>query len=85
MFPNTQHTPTRPPQCPRHEQITFFIRRKFAPPERAVTFWLSGVFGATVPETTVHENGEFEFAENEIRFAKDFLIPSPAGDFIAAK
>jgi len=33
-----------------------------------------------VPETAVHENREFELRENEIRFAKKFLIAPPTCD-----
>ncbi len=40
------------------------------------------MLGAAVPETPVHENREFNFLKNEIRFAEDFLIPTPAGDLV---
>jgi hypothetical protein len=43
---------------------------------------LRAVLGTAMPETTVHKDGEFDFVENEIRLAEDFLIASPAGDFV---
>jgi hypothetical protein len=36
------------------------------------------MFWATVPETTVHKNGQTCFDENEIRFAENRLMPPPS-------
>jgi hypothetical protein len=33
-----------------------------------------------VPKAAVHKYREFEFEENEIRLAEDFLVSPPAGD-----
>ena len=38
-----------------------------------------------MPETAVHKQREFELWKNEVRFAEDFLMPTPAGDFVPAQ
>ena len=38
-----------------------------------------------MPKTAVHKDCEPQLPENKIGFAKDFLIPPPAGDLVSAK
>jgi len=38
-----------------------------------------------MPETAVNKHGQSFSPEYEIRLAKDFLIPLPAGDFVPTK
>ena len=80
VFPDPQHPPPGPPQRPRHQTITHLIHLQFSFPEQTIVGRQVEMFRTTVPETTVHENRELEFRENEIRFSEDFLIPPPAGD-----
>ena len=85
MLPNPKHPPIGLPQGAVHPPVAGFVPGEFLFPKRTVAGGLRAVLGTAVPETTVHKDGEFEFVENEIRFAEDFLIPSPAGDFVPAK
>ena len=85
VFPNTENMPASQPQGAVHQPVAGDVPGEFLFPKRTVAGGLRAVLGTAVPETTVHKDGEFEFVENEIRFAEDFLIPSPAGDFVPAK
>jgi hypothetical protein len=43
------------------------------------------MLGATMPETAVHKNSNAFLPENKIWLAKDFLMSSPAGDFVPSE
>jgi hypothetical protein len=38
------------------------------------------MLGASMPKAPVDENGEASFGENEIRFAEDWHLATPAGN-----
>jgi hypothetical protein len=80
MLPNPDHAPTSLPQGAIHNLIPLLVRCQLAPPERAIVLRLRRVLRTTVPETAVHKNCEPRLLENEIRFAKDCLMASPAFD-----
>jgi putative restriction endonuclease len=54
-------------------------------PEDGVGFGLRGVERATVPKAAVNEDGEFAHGENEVGFAEEQPVSSPAGDAIGAE
>jgi len=66
-LPYPQHPPPGASQGARHQGIAPFVVAEFLPPERRIVFGLGRVFGATVPETTVHENGEPLPGKDKIR------------------
>ena len=82
MFPQTQHAPVSAAQRPCHQNIARFVTGEFIFPKRAVACWFCSMLGTAMPETTIYEDCQLEFWKDEIRFAEDFLIPPPAGDFI---
>jgi hypothetical protein len=85
MFPNPQDMPIGRPQGPVHEPVAGDVAGEFLFPESAIAFWLCRMLWATVPETAIHKNREFELWKNKIRFAEDFLMPPPAIDFVPTK
>ena len=38
-----------------------------------------------MPKTAVHKSRQARFGEDEVRFSKYFLVPSPASNFVLAK
>jgi len=78
MLPDAEDFPAALPERAVHEAVTGFVPHEFVFPKYAPAGGLRSMFGATVPETAVHKNRELEFWKNEVRFAKDFLIPPPA-------
>jgi len=91
VFPNAQDAPIARVERAVHKPITFFVPPKFVFPECTIVLRVRAVFGAVVPETTVHENRELEFLKNKIWFAEHRLIappapfcPNPSGMFLMA-
>jgi hypothetical protein len=80
VFPNSQHTPSFPPQSAIYKPSAFLVAGKFHFPEGAIAFRLSSMNGATMPEATIHKHSQFNFFENEVWFAEDSLISPPACD-----
>jgi hypothetical protein len=85
VLPNSKNCPTALTERAIHKSVTSFVTSKFISPESTIGCGLRCVLGTAVPETAVHKHRELEFLENEIRFAEDFLIPSPAGDSVPTK
>lgn len=82
MAPDAQHTPAGAAEGAVDETVAGLVAGNLLPPEFRVGLGLRGVDRATVPETTVDEDGEFEFGENEIGFAEDRGFATPAGDAV---
>lgn len=82
MFPDPQDAPACLFQSPGHQPVTGLIAGNFFAPECRIALGLCSVFGAAVPKTAIHENGQPVLPENEVRFAEDFLVPPPAGDAV---
>lgn len=85
MFPNPKDAPAGPAQGFTDQPVTGLVMGKFLFPKRPVAGGVRAVLGAGVPKTTVHENGQSDPGENEVRLAEDFLIPTPAGDLVPAE
>ena len=81
-FPDADDFPAASPQGASYQLVALPVPSHLVFPEGAVAFGCAVTARTTVPETAVHEHREFDFWKNEIRFAEDFLIPSPAGDFV---
>jgi hypothetical protein len=67
MLPNPHHPPTRRAQGAAHFPVARPISSEFLSPERRVVARRRGVNRAGVPETTVHEHGQPQLGEDEIR------------------
>ena len=67
VFPDAQHAPALPPQCPRDEPVAGFVGGELAPPEGAVVGRLRSMFRAAVPETAIDKDHEPPLGKNEIR------------------
>lgn len=85
MFPNSDDTPAEFAQLTIHAAIACFIVGKFLFPEGPVAGRRLAVLGATVPETTVNENGDTSCVEHEVRFPENRLVAPPAGDMMPAE
>ena len=85
MFPYAKDAPACPAHGAVHQPIAGLVAGELLFPERRIALGLGSVFGTAVPETAVHEYGQPFPPEYEIRLAKDFLIPPPAGNFVPAK
>lgn len=80
MFPNPKDTPPRPAQSLIHQPVAGLVAREFEMPVCTVAFGFGAMPWAIVPETTVRENGKFEFLENEIWLPQHLLVSPPALD-----
>jgi hypothetical protein len=65
--------------------VALLVRGKFAPPKRAIGCRLCCVARTAMPEATVHKNGELGFWKNEIWFAKNLQVASPACDTVTTQ
>lgn len=79
MFPDAENAPAGAAEGAGDEFVAGLIAGYLGLPELRVGLGLGGVDRAGVPETTVHEDGESEHGENEIGFAEDRGLASPAG------
>ena len=52
-------------------------------PECAVGFRAGVAVGATVPEASVDEDGDFLLGESKVRLSGQRKMPSPAGDLVS--
>jgi hypothetical protein len=85
MLPNAQDAPASAPQGLVHQPVARAVPLKFFPPEGPVVFGLGRVPGAAVPEAAVHKDRQADLGKNEVGFAKDGLIPPPAGEAVASQ
>jgi hypothetical protein len=67
VFPDAKDAPAGAAQGAVDEFIASLVGGKFAPPEGAIVFGFGPVFGAIMPETAVHEEGQAGGAEHEVR------------------
>lgn len=77
VFPDPKHAPAAFPEFPIHLPIPFHVSRDLLSPELGVVLGPSLMLGAPVPEAAVHENGQFDLWENEVRLAQNFRASSP--------
>jgi hypothetical protein len=85
VFPDPQHAPFNGGESIGHLAITSFVDRKFPAPEGSITPRFGGMQGAAMPEASVHEYRDFKFGEDEVRFAEQDVIASPAGNVLASQ
>ena len=85
MFPNFQDSPAHLAQGFSDGNVPFLIANNFLQPIAAVRIWLSAMNRAAMPEASVNKQNDSLLSESEIRFARYFLIPSPAGNSIGTK
>ena len=85
VFPDSEHPPALAAQGPADQAIAAFVGRQLALPESAMAGRDSGMFGAAMPETAIHEHRHPPLGENEIRPPKNRLMPPPPGDAMAPK
>ena len=67
-------------QGPGHETISGGVGGKFLFPKRTIVDWQVGMFGTSMPETTIHKDNDTLAGKGEIRFPKMALAATPAGD-----
>ena len=80
MLPNPQHPPAGAAEGAGDETVAGLVTGDLGPPELRVGLGPRGVDRTPVPETSVHEDGEFMFGENEVGLPEDHRLPPPAGD-----
>lgn len=80
VLPDAEDAPAAFAKRAIHETIARLVAGDFFAPEFSVLFGLGGVDWAAVPETTIDENGEAAFGENEIGLAGECAVSPPAGD-----
>jgi hypothetical protein len=77
--PDAKDAPAGAAEGAVDETVAGYVAGDLGFPELRVAFGLGGVDRTAVPETAVHEDGEFELGENEVRFAEDRGFAAPAG------
>src|SRR5581483_2787510 len=82
VLPDAESAPAVPAKCSDDEEVAAAVGEEFASPEGAVIGRHVGMFRTAVPKTAIDENGHFEFQKNEIRLAKDGMMPTPPGDLL---
>lgn len=82
MLPEAEDAPARAAEGACNAGVAGAIGGNLGGPEGGVIFGLRAVLGATVPETAVDEDREFQGGENEIRFAENRLMTSPADNAV---
>ena len=85
MFPNTNDTPAFGTQHAVHQPVAGLVACELLPPERPVASRYPAMTWTRVPEASVNEHRETQLGENEIRFAKDGLMPTPGRDAMCAE
>jgi hypothetical protein len=85
VFPDAEDAPAAGAEFAGDEAVAGGVGGEFFAPEGGVVFGLGGVFGTAVPKATVHKYGEAELGEDEVGFAEDRLMASPAGDAVSAE
>lgn len=80
VLPNTQDAPAGFPQHPVYQRIATFVCGKLLLPEGVIVFRLGCMLRAAMPETTIHEDRQPEFGEDEIGLSEDGLVPPPTRD-----
>ena len=85
MLPDSDDPPAVLPKRAIDLAIPAPVRRELLPPERAIAGRHGEVLRTGVPETPVHEHNKPRLPKNEVRFAENSLIPSPAGDAVRAQ
>ena len=70
MSPDAQDAPAKAFEFAVHPTVAGAVGREFPPPECAVVGRLGIVLRATVPETSVNEDGQTGGGENEVRPAE---------------
>jgi hypothetical protein len=82
MFPNPKNMPAIFSQTTAGLSIPCRIPGNFILPVSPIVLWYPTVPFATVPETSINENGKTFTPKNKIRLAGKFQIPAPASDSI---
>ena len=85
MFPYPHDSPAEFAQFPIHAAVASLVRGEFLFPECTVAGGDFAMLGTAMPETAVHEECQPVPPKKKIRFAENILIPTPAGDAVAAQ
>jgi hypothetical protein len=85
VFPNPDDAPTASPKDLIHLEISGLVFGKLSLPEAPVICRHLRVFGAAVPEATVHKDRYPGLSEYKVRFSEYGLVASPAGDLVASQ
>jgi hypothetical protein len=72
MLPNPDHEPPRFPQSEIDFRIASLVCSELGQPIVAVGFGFRPVFGATMPEASVDEDGDFRWPEHHVGSSADF-------------
>ena len=80
MFPDADYTPVESVKRSIHQEVSLGIRGEFFQPKLAIALRHVGMLGAAMPEAPIDKNDHALTLEREVRSAKQFLIPPPAGD-----
>ena len=85
VFLDAQDAPAALAQGAADQAVASVVAAELFAPEGAVALRQPAMERAAMPETAVHEDGDFGGAENEIRFAKQRLSAPPAVEAVGAK
>lgn len=80
VLPDSEQAPAAPSEEKVHRAVPFLVCCNFRDPEVGAGFGHATVPAAAVPEAAVDKDGEARVAEDEIRAARDWLMPAPTGD-----
>lgn len=81
-LPDPDNRPSHGPQFPANLSVPALVPLYLFDPEFPSGFWYNPAVWTPVPEAPVHENSDFLFRENEVRFPGKGLVPPPSGDVV---
>ena len=82
MFPDAKHPPAMTAKRFGDEAIPAAIARQLFLPICPIASWRFGMFGASMPKTTVHKDNQLVSAKGKVGLAENGKMSSPASDFI---
>jgi hypothetical protein len=85
MLPEPKDMPAHLPECFCGLTVSYLVAADFTLPVAPVSRWHSAMPSTAMPEAAVHEDGETFFAKHEVRFARQWLVPTPAVDSASAE
>ncbi len=83
MLPDADDFPSLPAELASDAFIAGHVVLKLFIPESSVGFRPRVALGATVPETSVDEDGNFLLGEGKVGLSRQRKMPSPASDLVS--
>ena len=85
MLPDPQHAPSGLVQLKFHFTVAVLVSLELCVPKLPVLPWPCAVLWTSMPETPVHKYADPLDAKNEVRFANQILLSSPAGQSVCSE